>query len=79
MYRHFKKIGNTDRISEWKSKGLSDEVIKPFATPNNSLAPALSYFGTKTRVNLNGICLKQDKTTYTHGTLVHIHIVTHCL
>ena len=29
MYRYFKKIGNTDHISEWKSKGLSDESINP--------------------------------------------------
>ena len=42
MYKYFKKIGNTDYISMWKSKGLSDEVIKPPATSDNSLAPALS-------------------------------------
>ena len=29
MHRYFKKIGNTDNISDWKSKGVSDEVIKP--------------------------------------------------
>ena len=29
MYRYFKEIGNTDRILTWKSKGLSDESIKP--------------------------------------------------
>ena len=34
MHRYFKKIGNTDNISEWKSKGVSDEVIKP---PDNTL------------------------------------------
>ena len=28
-YRHFKKIDNGDHISSWKSKGLSDESIKP--------------------------------------------------
>ena len=26
-YKYFKKIGNTDKILEWKSKGLSDEII----------------------------------------------------
>ena len=40
MYKYLKKISNTDNISEWKSKGLSDEVIKP---PDNSLAPTLGY------------------------------------
>ena len=52
MYKYFKKIGNTDHISEWKSKGLSDEVIKPPTTSNNSLSQKLSYFGTITRANL---------------------------
>ena len=47
MYKYFKKIGNTDHISSWKSKGLSNEIIKPLVL---SLAPVLSYFGTKTRV-----------------------------
>ena len=28
----------------WKSKGLSDESIKPFATSDNSLNPRLDYF-----------------------------------
>ena len=28
MYRYFIKIGNTDYISLWKSKGLSYETIK---------------------------------------------------
>ena len=28
MNEYFKKISNTDHISERKSKGLSDEVIK---------------------------------------------------
>ena len=32
------KISKTDHISEWNSKGLSDEVIKPPATYDNSLA-----------------------------------------
>ena len=29
MCKYFKKIDNTDHISSWKSKGLSDEIIKP--------------------------------------------------
>ena len=35
----------------------------------------LVYFGTKTRAKFGGTCLKQDKTTYTHGTIVNIYIV----
>ena len=35
--RYFKIIDNTQFISSWKSKGLSDETIKPYATSDNSL------------------------------------------
>ena len=38
-----------DRVLSWESKGISDESIKPPTTPNNSLNPKLSYYGTKTR------------------------------
>ena len=51
MYKYVKKIANTYHISEWKSKGFSDESIKPPTTSDNSLAPSLNYIGTKTRVN----------------------------
>ena len=58
MYRYFKKIGNSDRISEWKSEGLPDETIKLPITSDNSLAPALTYTGDKIRVKFDGGCLK---------------------
>ena len=50
--RYFKVIANTDYVSSWKSKGLSAETIKPPTTSDNSLTPALSYYGTKTRKNI---------------------------
>ena len=61
----FKKIGDTDHISEWKSKGLSDKSTSPPAASSNSLAPSLSYISSKTRVKSVGSCLKQDKVTLT--------------
>ena len=54
---------------------MSDEVIKPPTASDNSLATALSYIGNKIKVSFDGGCLKQDKITYTHGTIVNIHIV----
>ena len=54
-------IANTDYVSSWGSKGLSAESIKPPATSDNSLTPALSYYGTQTRVKFTGSCLKQSK------------------
>ena len=68
-------ITNTDYVSSWKSKGLSAESIKPPTTSDNSLNPALNYYGTKTRVKFNGSCLKQSKITYTHKKIVNIYIV----
>ena len=68
-------ITNTDCVSLWKSKGLSAESIKPPATSDNSLTPALGYYGTKTRVKFTGSCLKQPKISYTHGKVVNIYIV----
>ena len=46
------------------------------ATFGNRLAPALSYICNKTRLKFDGICLKQDKITFTHEkNSKHIHCV----
>ena len=66
---------NTDYVSLRKSKGLSAENIKPPTTSDNSLTPALSYYGTKTRVKFTERCLKHPKIPYTHGKVVNIYIV----
>ena len=70
----FKGITITDYISSWNSKGLSAESIKPPTTSDNSLPPILNYYGIKTRVKFTGSCLKQPKTSYTHGKVVNIYI-----
>ena len=75
LNKHFQVIFNTDYVSSWKSKGLSAENIMPTATSNNSLTPALSYYGAKTRVKFTGRCLKQPKVSYTNGKTVNIYIV----
>ena len=68
-------ITNTDYVSSWESKGLSVESMKPPTASDNSLTPALNYYGTKTRVKFTGSCLKQQKISYTHGKVVNIYIV----
>ena len=73
--KYFKVITNTDYISSWKSKGSSSGSIKPPTTSDNSLTPTLSYYGTKTRVKCTGSCLKQPKSSYTHGKVVNTYIV----
>ena len=76
MYKYFTIMTNTDYISSWKSKGLSDESFEPPTTSDNSLAPSLDYYGNKIRVKFAKSCLKQsDKTLYTHKKIVNIYIV----
>ena len=75
MYRYFKMITNTNYISSWKSKGLSAESIKPPTTSDNSLTPALNYYGNKTKVQFTGSSLKQSNISYNHGKVVNIYII----
>ena len=77
MYIYFRKIvgvGSSDYTCFWKSKGLSDEMLNSNTASNYKINPELSYYGTKTNVEFNGSCLKQDKVTYNHGKIVNIHI-----
>ena len=78
IYRYFKRIvgvDNSDCIYYWQSKGLSDERINSIKTSDYGTTPTLSCYGTKTRVEFNGSCLKQDKITYTHGKIEDIYTV----
>ena len=36
---------------------------------------SLTYLDAKIRVKFNGSCLKWDRSTYTHGKIVHLYIV----
>ena len=77
MYTYFKRIdgvGNGSYIYYWQSKGLSDEKIYITITIYTA-TPNSSYYGTKTRVEFNGSCLKQDKVTFNHVKVVKIYIV----
>ena len=55
--RYFKMNGKY--ISSWKSKGLSDESVTPYATSDNSLTRLIDHYGTRVRLKFNGSCLKQ--------------------
>ena len=76
LNKYFKVISNSNSISSWKSKGLSNETIKPPATSDNSLNPKVNYYyGAKARLEFRGSCLKQDKSTFNHGKIVNIYII----
>ena len=53
---------------------MSDERLDSITASNHKITPELSFYGTRTRVEFNGSCLKQDKVTYNHGKIVNIYI-----
>ena len=61
-------IANAEYISEWKSKGLFHQIIKPAVTSDNSLFPLTDYLDNKIR-------LKFNKLTYPHRKIVNIYIL----
>ena len=75
--KYFKlNFSNLYYASSWKSKGLSNESLKPPTTSDNSLTTILNYYdGTKIKVSFDRSCLKQDKFTFNHGKIVNIYIV----
>ena len=78
MYSYFERVagvGSGNYIYFWKSKVLLDERINSITAFNYSITPKVSYFGTKTRVEFNGSCLKQDRITYNHRTMENMYIV----
>ena len=75
MAKNFIVITNTEFISAWKSKELSNRSITPPTTSDHRLNPHVNYYGTKIRVKSNGSYLKQDKITYTHKNVASIYIV----
>ena len=78
MYRYFKRVvgfGTGNYIDFWKSKGPSDKNVTAPTTSHYNLRPQLNYFGTKTKEEFRGSCLKQDKITFNHGKIVNIYIV----
>ena len=54
---------------------MSDERLNSNTASSYTTTPELRFYGTKTRVEFNGSCLKQDKVTYSHETIVNIYIV----
>ena len=53
---------------------MPDKRINYITASNFSITSELSEYGSKIRVKFNGSCLKQDKITYIHGTIVNIYI-----
>ena len=79
MRKYFKLnsvVNVIDRVLSWRSKGISNESIKPPTTSGNSPTPELNYYNnTKIRVQFTRSCLKQPKFTFIHKKVVNIYII----
>ena len=53
---------------------MSHESIKLQATSDNIPVPSLNNTGFKAKLKFYGKCLKQDKVTFNHKTVVNIYI-----
>ena len=74
MSKYLKVANSKNYVQEWKSKGISDESIKPLPTSNNFLNSLLEC-SNKLKLKFNGSCLRQDKITFDHGRKINIYIV----
>ena len=54
----------TTKISEWKSKGLSNEKLTPPDTVNKSISSKLIWNESKIRWNFDGSSLKQEDKAF---------------
>ena len=54
---------------------MSDNNITAPTTSHYKFNPELTFFGTKTKLQFNGSCWKQDKIMYNHEKFVNIFIV----
>ena len=67
--------GLTYKISEWESKGLSNEIFTPPYIVNNSLSPKLLWNESRIKLKFGGSCLKQeDKAPVTPKNVVNLFI-----
>ena len=60
---------------EWKSKGLSNEILKVGSTTNNTLTPSVNYYGDKVRLRFTGNVLQQKAVTCSHKKVVNNCVV----
>ena len=62
-------------ISEWESRGLSNEKFRPPYTINKILSPKLQLNKYKLRLKFEENCLKQEDTTpFTPKNIVNLFV-----
>ena len=66
---------NSNWITKWKSKGLSNKSFEGASTSNNTLTPSVNCYGDKARLKFTESVLQQKIVTYNHKTVVNFYIV----
>ena len=57
---------NSNSITKWKAKRLSNESLEVFSTSNNTLTPSVNHYRDKVRLNLEEVfCNKKQLHTIT--------------
>ena len=77
LQKYYNIFGLNDRISEWKSKGLSNERFKPPYIASKNISPKLIWMNnSRLRLEFEGSFLKQeDKAAFTPNKVVNLFIV----
>ena len=72
IYKSIKRFSNTPyKISEWKSKGSSNDKFRPPFTTNKGLSPKLVWYDSRIKFKFKGSCLEQeDQATFTPKNVV---------
>ena len=65
---------NSNWITKWKSKGLSNESLEVVSTSDNTLTPSVNYYGDKVRLRFTGSMLQQKTVTYNHKKVVNLYV-----
>ena len=66
---------NSNSITKWKAKRLSNESLEVFSTSNNTLTPSVNHYRDKVRLKFRGSILQQKTVTYNHEKVVNLYVV----
>ena len=66
---------NSNCITKWKSKGLSNESFEFVFTSDNTSTLSINYYGDKVRLRFTRSFLQQKTVTYSHKKVVNLYAV----
>ena len=76
LYYTLKRLGNTEKVVSWKSKGLPTENFIPSTTTDNSLSPTITWHANSNFcLVFKGRCLKQKSATHTNPNRINLFII----